>query len=245
MIFENGEWYDLVFLHTPVEQAVDYNYKLDEAADHATGNAPAPALMLAAFQAREFARRASPTARANRDGAIKRLKLDPQKMTPDEIALQLSQDPEFNLGQILNGMSFVFVEFLGYVLFKSFGKDLTAKGPALIRNGSFAAISSGPDYDVVADRVNKQQFAEDDILAVTWWIFRHVLEEMIGGAWLASYRTARNKTRFNHSSETRSRIHKGALELHRYTEKRELIRTWATGIRPPDGLFGFVRRVVG
>jgi len=245
LIFEKSQWYDLVFLHTPVEHAIDYNYKLDEATDRATGNAPAPALMLTAFQAREFARRASPTARANRDGAIKRLKLDPQKMTPDEIALQLSQDPEFNLGQILNGMSFVFVEFLGYVLFKSFGKDLAAKGPALIRNGSFAAISSELDYDSVADKVNKQRFAEDDILAVTWWVFRHVLEEMIGSAWLASYRTARNKTRFNHSSETRTRIHKGALELHRYTEKKELTRTWATGIRPPDGLFGFVRRVVG
>lgn len=245
LIFENNQWYDLVFLHTPVEHAIDYNYKLDEAADHSTGNAPPPALMLASFQAREFARRASPTARANRESAIKRLKLDPQKMSPDEIAVQLSQDAEFNLGQILNGMSFVFVEFLGYILFKSFEKDLTARGPAVIRNGSFAAITSELDYDVIGDKVNKQQFAEDDILAVTWWVFRHVLEEMIGGSWLASYRTARNKTRFNHSSETRSRLHRAALELHRYTEKRELTRTWATAMRPPDGLFGFIRRAVG
>jgi hypothetical protein len=244
MIFEREQWYDLVFLHTPIEHAADYNYRLDEASDHSENHAPIPALMLASFQAREFARRASPTARANRESAIKRLKIPP-KATPDEIAVELSTDPEFNLGQILNGMSFVFVEFLGYILFKSLGKDLMGKGPGLLRNGSFAAINQEPDYEAVCEKVLKQQFPEDDVLAVTWWVFQHVLEEMISGAWLVSYRTARNKTRFNHSAETRSRLHKGVLELHRYTEKKELTRTWATAIKPPDGLFGFVRRAIG
>jgi len=244
LIFERPNWYELVFLHTPCEHSADYNYKLEEAVDRSTSSAPNPALMLCSFQAREFARRASPTAKANRENAIKRLHIDPQKMAPDEIASQLSLDPEFNLGQILNGMSFVFVEFLGYILFKSFGKDLSTKGPNLIRNGSFGATTSEPDYDLICEKVSKQEFAEDDILAVSWWVFRHVLEEMVGGAWLASYRTARNKTRFNHSSETRGRLHKGVLELHRYTEKKELTRTWATAITSPDGLFGFVRRAV-
>jgi hypothetical protein len=244
LIFEKPNWYELVFLHTPFEHGAEYNYKLEEAVEHSESNAPNPALMLCSFEAREFARRASPTARANRENAIKRLRLDPQKMGPDEINLALSGDPEFNLGQILNGMSFVFVEFLGYILFESLGEDLPAKGPSLIRNGSFGAITMEPDYDLVCEKVSRQEFAEDDILAVTWWAFRHVLEEMTGGPWLASYRTARNKTRFNHSSETRARLHKGALELHRYTEKRELTRTWATAISPPEGLFGFVRRVV-
>jgi hypothetical protein len=244
-IFEKPAWYDLVFLHTPLEHAADYHYNLEDAQQHTQDSAPSPELMLVSYEAREFARRASPTARANRENAIERLKIDSGKISSDELMVQLAQDPEFILGQILNGMSFVFVEFLGYILFKSLGKNLKSAGPNLLRNGSLAAITQEPDYDAVAQSVLAQESAEDDVLAVCWWVFRHVLEEMVGAAWLASYRSARNKTRFNSSKDTRARLHKGVLELQSYTEKKELIRTWATGITPPTGLFGFIRKTLG
>lgn len=154
---------------------------------------------------------------------------------------QLVKDTEFVLGQVTNGMSFVFVEFLGLLLFNSFEKGLSSVGKMILKNGSMSILSQNLNYDEVCKSVADQKFKENDLLAVSWWVFRHVLEEMVGGSWIESYHLARNRTRFNHSRETRERLYKGLLELHRFTERTQLTRVWATGIKPPNGLFGFVR----
>jgi hypothetical protein len=243
-IFENDKWYDLIFLHAPTNHGHDFQYNLEEARQHCLNEAPSPELMLASYLAREAARKLAPTAKENRESAIKRLGI--RQTSKDQVDLRLAEDREYILGQTLAGMSFVFVEFLGFVLFKSVDqKQLLSAGQRLLDNGSFSILSHQLDYEKLRQYIIDQRFEENDVLAVTWWAFRHVLEEMVGGAaWLASYRSARNKTRFNHSIETRSRLHKGALELNQFTERTQLTRTWAIGIKPGRGLFGFVREAL-
>jgi AIPR protein len=243
-IFENAKWYDFIFQHVPKKHGFDFQYRLEDAMQDSLNQAPPPGLMLASFLAREFARRAAPTVKENREAAIKRLRIDVQRMRPEQVQDLLAQDNEFILGQVLNGTSFEFVEFIGFILFRSLEGDLTVVGPNLLRNGMFLALSEQLDFDLVKGNILSQKVDENDVLAVSWWTFRHVLEELIGGAWLSGYRAARNRIRFLHSNETRRRLEQGAIQLHDYMNKTQLTRTWAVGIRPGKGLFGFVREAL-
>jgi len=243
-IFENDDWYDFIFLHIPKRHGFDINHKLEEARQDCLNEAPPPALMLASYLAREFARRAAPTAKENREQAIKRLKIDPVSLPKEKVQETLNTDNEFLLGLVLNGMSFEFVELFGLVLYRVLGSELSITGPKILNNESFAVLNQQLDFDSVKSRVLEERFGEKDILAVLWWVFRHVLEEMLGGGWRSGYLSARNRSRFLHSVETRKRLEQGVLQLHQFTERAQLTRTWAIGLKPGTGLFGFVREAL-
>ncbi len=209
-IFENDKFYDFIFLHTPTKHGGEYHYSLEEAREHALNQAPSPHLMLIALLIREFARRVAPTAKENTESACARLGIDPAKLTREKLQVRLSDDPEYNLGQITNGMSFVFTEFAGYVLFRAFGGSLISAAPRILQNGSLGALTSQLNWDEVRQKVTSIAFEGTDILPVIWWAFSHVLDELIHSPWLESYRQARNRTRFNHASETRERLTQGS-----------------------------------
>jgi len=235
--------YDFIFNHTPISHGFEHQYKLDKALEHSRSDAPDPKLMLLAYLAREMARKLAPTAKENRENAVKRLNLHAKSLSKEQLDGKLSEDSEYLLGQILNGMSFVFTEFVGMVLFRALGDSLLPAAPALLNNGSFGVLLRQLDFDGVRQSILDQRFEKSDVLAVVWWTFRHLLEEMVGGAWLASYRTARNRTRFNHSVDTRNRLHKGVLQFHDFTMRTQFARPWAIGIEPNKGLLGLIGEV--
>lgn len=239
-IFGNQQWYEFVFLHSPNKHGYDLAFKMDDSRESALNHAPSPALMLVSLLAREFAREAAPTAKQNEDDAIKRLKLDVATMSREQIRQILGDDTPYVIGQILNGMSFVFSEYLGFLIYHAFGGQWMKVGGRMLANGSLRRLRDQADFDGVAQCVNSEQTAEGDVLAVAWWSFRHILEGMVSSPWFASYKVARNRSRFNHSVETRSKLFKEAVELHRFTEKAQLTRTWAIGVKPGHGLFGFL-----
>lgn len=240
-IFGNQEWYDFVFLRTPTKHGSEFEFRVSEAREEAVNQAPNPNLMLVSYLVREFARAAAPTARENQEAAYKRLNINPNKLSKEELSKILADDPQYVLGQILNGMSFVFTEYMGFILYQSHKNGWLNSGKRMIENGSLARLRTESDFDGVAKDVNDQKFSTDDVLAVAWWSFRHILEGLVGSPWLASYRLARNRTRFNHSAENRLKIFNEANQLHRYTERTELTRTWAIGIKPGTGLYGFFK----
>ncbi len=244
-IFGNDKWYDFIFLHTPRKHGTAYGYRLEEAREDSFNDAPDPRLMLIAFLAREFARRVAPTSKENLLSAARRLGIDLDKTPKEKLEARLSEDREFLLGQITNGMSYVFTEFVGLCLFSSLGVNLRTLAPNLLKNGSFARLHTQLAWDEVKTTINDQSFAENDILAKLWCAFTHIIGEQIASPWLESYRQARNRTRFNHSVETRERLHTALVMLNQYTERAQLARTWAIGIDPGQGagLFGFIRDV--
>jgi hypothetical protein len=239
-IFENENWYDFIFLHTPKRHGFDYSHSIEDARQDGYNQSPPPALMLAAYLAREFARKAAPTPKENREEAVRRLKLD-LSMPKEELQKTLNGDDTFLLGLILNGMSFEFAELFGFILYKVLGNDICILGPKIIGNGTFSLLKEQLDFDEVEKRIGEERFESNDILAVIWFVFRHLLDEMLGGAWRSGYLSARSRSRFLHSTETRKRLEQGVVQLHQFTEKTQLTRTWATGIKPGKGLFGFVR----
>jgi hypothetical protein len=242
-IFEKDAWYDFIFLHSPTKHGSDVGYDLEQATEASVNHAPIPSLMLCSYLTREFARKVVPTQKENRESAIQRLGIDPHS-PKEKIDAQLAADSEHLLGQIMSGMSFLFVEFLGLILFKSVDISSPSTGQRLMENCSFQELRTKMNFDEVRERVIAQEFDEHDVLAVSWSAFKHCMEELVAGAWLTQYLQSRSRNRFNYSSETRMKLQKALTALNQYTERKELTRPWATGIRPPDGLFGFVRRAL-
>jgi hypothetical protein len=243
-IFGNENWYDFVFLHTPNQHGVDFNYNFQEAREASTSSAPDPSLMLAAYLARDFARAVVPSQRITREASIKRLGIDP-KASKEEIELKLSTDTEYVLGQVLAGMSLLFVEFLGLILYRFVPNEVNRCGARVLSSRSFRELKVKQNFEEIASVVNSQDFDQGDLLGVSWWAFRHCLEELVGGSWLTEYRQARSRNRFIYSSETRNKLQKGLQQLHQYTQRTQLTRPWAIGIAPPEGLFGFFSKSLG
>ncbi|MEQ6390323.1 AIPR family protein [Bacillaceae bacterium S4-13-58] len=140
-IFENMKRYELVFLKRPSKHGLQYEYQFSKSLDESKNSIPTAQIMLIAYIARVFAREITPSSRENREKIMNKMGLDKVIMTKEEIDAELSKNNEYLYGLALNGMSFLFVEYLGYVLFRSFGKDLYKYGGELLNNGSFKHIN--------------------------------------------------------------------------------------------------------
>lgn len=243
-LFSESRYYDLIFLHRPVCHASDADYDLAQALESAANDEPPPQLMLVSYLAREFARAVVLSPAENRRRACERLGLD-EGLTPrEDVDSCLSKDGTYLVGQVMRQMSFVFVDTLGYMLLHCFGKDMYTKGGALLQNGILSTLNLEYDLAHAAEIVQGQEFDDNDVLAVAWCAFTDVVDDLLSGAWRDSYLAARNRTRFNHSVETRSRILRRLDEVDAVSKKKQLLRTWAVGISPKDGLYGFFRTAV-
>ena len=195
--------------------------------------------MLLSWLARALTRAVAPSAKANREMAIARLNLDTSSVTKEEIDVALAKDHEYTLGQVLRSSSLLFVEILGYVLYKSLGQP-HGEGALLFANGIAKQLKDTFDLETVAHTLEAEEFDPTDVLAVIWNAFYYVLDNLLLGTWGESYRAASVKTRFLLSVETRKRITSELDKLDSFLRKRELARVWATGIAPGQGLYGFV-----
>jgi len=244
-LFDADKFYDIIFLRRTTRHGSACDYHLDQMPPgELLPSAPPPKLMLASFLAHQFARQVPLTAAENRQASCDRLGLDPKSLSREELDSALFEDDEFLLAQVLNGMSYVFVDTLGYVLFKALGENVHDCGERLLETESFRCVWTDFQWDEIKVRARNEEADSNDLLPVVWSVFRHVISELIGGAWKDSYLTARNRTRFNHSRDTRTRIVNSVEELHRYLLKNEFTRSWAVGMKPGKGLFGYVEELL-
>jgi hypothetical protein len=243
-IFDEDAWYELIFLHRTTKHAADYNFEASVAREQWVDQAPAPMLMLISFFARQFAKTVALSARENRQVACERLGLDPAQVSKEQLELRLAEDGDYLLEQVLSAMSFVFVEFFGYMLYKAVGHKIHNMGWRLTRNGSLRYLFETNDFDTVARKTREGHYEQDDLVAIAWWVFRHTIEQLMGGAWKQSYQTARNRTRFNHSIDTRRRIYKQLDQLNDFMERSQLTQVWAAGIPPQTRLYQFISDVL-
>ncbi len=201
--------------------------------------APDVNLMLLSWFAREIARTAAPPAKKNRDAAIQRLDLDQSKLTREEIEVALARDYEYTFGQVLRGASLLFVELLGYVLYRSLGNPHT-HGATTLSGGIAYRLKEEFNLESVVSMLETDDFEPDDAIAVIWKAFLYIVENLVYGPWGDSYRAAPVKFRFLLSQETRRRFTAEFDRIDEFLQKREVPRAWAAGISERQGLYGFV-----
>lgn len=243
-IFDEDAWYELVFLHRTPRHAAEYNYEVSVARAEWEDQAPSPAMMLPSYFARQYAKTVALSSRENRQLACERLALDPTVVSREELDLGLAEDDVYLLEQVLSAMSFVFVEFFGYMLYRALGERIHDAGSRLLGNGSLKQLYETGDFDTVAQKMRLEEFEQDDLVAIAWSVFRHCIEQLMGGAWKQSYQTARNRTRFNHSTDTRMRIYRELDQLNDFMQRTQLTRVWAAGIPPQTSLYRHIHDIV-
>lgn len=243
-LFESEDRYEYAFLRCPKQHAssLDYNFSLCK--ESSFSMAPSEEILLAIFLMRRFAKEMTLYPKENYEDAIKRLNIKVNGKSKDEIITNfLSKDPEYQLNSALSGMSFIFVEYFGYILYSVFGENVREIGNKLLRNGTFHYLKQKYSFDM-KDKVISEEFEADDLLCVVWCSFKYIINEMLESAWAESFRTAPNRSRFIAQKETRQRIIKQFDEFNKYTSKRAYAKLWASEIKPPDGFYGYVRNVL-
>ena len=191
-----------------------------------------------------FADAAVPTAAQNRQSACTRLGIDQARMTKAELDVRLSRDNQFLLNQVLAGMSVLFTEFVGFVLYRALGENIHHYGQRLLNNYSFATLEKQYAPEVVEEQINLGSFSERDLLVVLWLLFVETIEDMINSGWGESYRAAPVKVRFIFSRETRDRLYRETQNTNDFMKKRSLKKPWAVGVSDGQGLFEFVRSCI-
>ncbi|MFJ5715566.1 AIPR family protein [Neobacillus sp. NPDC093127] len=240
-IFDREDWYNLVFMHRPQQHGYDFKYQLQTFEQNAINVAPTPELLLVSYLVRNFARNVTPSARENFNSACTRNGIDPSKKSREEVIAELSKDSEYLLGLALSGMSFNFVEYFGYALFRSLGKNIYQSGQSLMKNGVMKDLYLKQSYKEVKKIVEEETFDSNDVLCVMWYSFRQVINEMLSSFWAESFRSTSNRSRFITHKETRSKIIQGLEDLHKYTLRTQYTKIWAAGIETQKGIFGFVQ----
>ncbi|GAB6180334.1 hypothetical protein JCM14036_16530 [Desulfotomaculum defluvii] len=243
-LFENNDYYEICFLQRTLKHGAECDYKFDKTKEFSNSEAPSESLLLISFLARQFARSVTPAQRELKERTCKRLDLYSTKMSSEEITSELLKDNDYLLGLALSGMSFLFVEILGYMLYQALRADLHIIGHRFLKNGSFAYLKETFDLKEIRRRVEDEDFNSDDILCVSWFIFTHIVNEMLSGAWKDSYLSSTNRSRFLYQKDTRQRIIKGLEDLHKYAMKNGLMKTWGGNIVAGQGIYGYIRNSI-
>lgn len=244
-LFDRDAYYEFIFLSRPTKLAYDSNYQFAKIKETTINQAPDPSLMLLAYLIRQFAKSVTLSAKENYNQAILRQKIDTSQKTREEVVSILSKnDGEYRLGVALTGMSFTFVEFVGYVLYKSLGEDLFKSGRKILNNGSLKILFEEADSEKYKNKIIVEDFDKNDVIAILWHAFRHVINELLNGTWGDSYRSSSNKSRFIAEENTRRIIADKIDRTNHFTTKSQLTELWAAGIKDGEGLYGLIKRIL-
>jgi hypothetical protein len=241
---KDKSYYKMIFLSRPRRHGFD-NYKsIEDALNDAENDTPDPQIMLAAHLARLFVNEVVPSTSANKKEALLRQGIKENTISPVEEASILSKDHEYTLNQALGTMSLVFVEFVGYTLFKIYGPNAHRYGSTLLKNYSWKVLACDLDFDSVVNKAIgiDKNLAQDDVLIIMWLFFREAVQNLMGGAWQTPYRNTRYKPRFvlNNRNQLYQEIH----TIDEAVQRRVPIRIWAYGIQEGEGFFGYIERII-
>jgi hypothetical protein len=236
----DDRFYDLIFKKRTSLHGFDCGFEIKRAIDNAENQSPDASLMLVSHLSYEFANMMTPSPQENRREACERLGLDP-RMPKLELDIELSKDEQYVLNQALNAMSYLFTEFVGFMLFRTFGSGIHYQGNKILANHSFASMAYEISTQVTVEDIEKGLFKSDDVLVLLWLVFVDTIAGLFQVKWGESYRSAPVKTRFIMREETRSQLYKEIQEMDTYMKRRTPMKKWSVGIQEKQGLFEFIK----
>lgn len=238
-IFSEESLYSLIFLRRTVKHGFDYDFRLTrDSAVYAEANekSPAPGSMLIAHLVREVADHLAPSRKENRERAIKLLDLS--RRSRDEQDRELDADPGYQKGKMLRGMLTLFVEFVGFAMFRSLGEQTHERISNLRLTPSMKPIFENVDFEPLVNRYATRNFEKADLITVLFAAFEHCVGALYENpSWLRGYNDAPVKNKFIYSVHTRRQLLEELLELDKRFGRTEWVRDWADGFNEKKGVF--------
>ena len=153
--------------------------------------------MLAASLCRDAADYLAYGRKDNRENAIARLGLGNKSRDEQDRALDV--DPEYQKQKILRGMLTLFVEFVGFIMFKSLEERFHENVGKLLTVGSLSEVAKKLDFEPMVTRHRKRTFKKDDLLVVLYSTFEHCVGQLYESNWLRGYNDAPVKNKYIYS----------------------------------------------
>lgn len=245
-IFAEDHLYSLIFLRRTTKHGFDYDFKLTKESlvfAEAREKSPDPVIMLMANLLREVADRLAPSRKENRDRAIKALGL--AERSRDEQDRELDTDHGYQKGKMLRGMLTLFVEFVGFALYRALGDRIHERAPNLKKTPSMKAIFDNLDFDPLVNRYLARKFEKDDLIPVLYAAFEHCVGSLYdNNSWLRGYNDAPVKNKYIYSTGTRRQLLEELLELDKRFGRTEWVRDWADGFNEKRGVFRQISAVL-
>jgi hypothetical protein len=239
-------YYELIFQSRINKHGYQQYQSLDEALkDSIRNTTPDPHTMLVAHLAHRFVDDVVPSSLVNKREALERHGIHNREdiSSADEEKI-LSEDHEYTLNQALGTMSYVFVEFVGFTLFKIYGSDVHRCGESILGNHSWHALFTQLDSSAGVQRATglDKNLPDDDLLIILWLFFREAVQTLVDGAWQIPYRNTRYKPRF--VLNNRNQLYQELLTMDQSVQRRVPLRIWAYGIQEGEGFFGYIQRIM-
>lgn len=200
--------------------------------------------MLMSYIARAFAKEASPDQKLLRENAIKKLNLEGK--SKDEISIKIIDDTEYVKGYILRGTPFIFVELIGYILYKAFGADCNvASIKNLINNQSTQKLVAQLDYNYVKNVIIQGNYEYNDLIVIFWKLYEDIIQSLVEDpSWHANWKAQANLSQFHYSEANRKKIMQKIDNLDDYVRKYDPKVTWSKGFYDKKGVYNFVKSIL-
>jgi hypothetical protein len=245
-IFAEDNLYSLIFLRRNIKHGFDYDFRLTRESavyTEAQEKSPDPASMILASLIRDVADHLAPSRKENRERAIRNLDLG--RRSRDEQDRELDTDPGYQKGKMLRGMLTLFVEFVGFVLFRSLGDRVHERASNLRKTPSMKAIFESLDFDGLVKRYAERDFDKTDVILVLFAAFEHCVGSLYDNpSWLRGYNDAPVKNKYIYSSGTRRQLLEELLELDKRFARTEWVRDWADAFNEKKGIFRQISSVL-
>jgi hypothetical protein len=245
MLFAEDHLYSLVFLRRTPKHGYDYDFKLTRDSpvfSESLEKSPDPSAMLLAHLCREVADRLAPSRKENRERAIKNLGLS--NKSRDEQDRELDADANYQRGKMLRGMLTLFVEFVGFALYRALGDQVHERSRNLLRSAGVKPIFEQLDVDSLRNRYLTRNFPKDDLLVVLFSAFEHCVGALYESNWLRGYNDAAVKNKYIYAVRTRRQLLEELIELDKRFARTEWVRDWADGFNEKKGVFRFISSVL-
>jgi len=128
---------------------------------------------------------------------------------------------------MLRGMLTLFVEFVGFSLFRALGDKVHDRMKNALSSPSVKPIFHDLNFEPIGTRYLSRNFQKDDLMLVLFSAFEHCVGALYESNWLRGYNDAPVKNKFIYSVRTRRQLLEELIELDKRFGRAEWVRDWA------------------
>lgn len=218
--------YHYVFQRRPLHHGSDRSFSLSVAFADARSDRPNASLLLVSYLCLEFAKQYTRT--------ITRRRMIEIKERAGKSQESLTENHEYVKSQALQGMRHVFVEAVGFALFRALGENIHDFGGAILRNGTFANLAEDYDIDAAIQVTVDESFSPFDLLPRLWLAFEDTVGGLVQDRWGTGFVEATVKSRYVYEPKHHLAIFEDLDQQDKLVKRGSRRRVWQDGI--PDGL---------
>ncbi len=246
-IFDDEDIYNIVFKCRLAKHGYDYGLTFAKNKTtifhEASNDDPPPALMLISYLSRDAAKEFSTNQKTLRSKAISRLGLVGKPV--EEINAAITSDTDYIRDYVIRGTIFLFVELVGFVLYRSLGRSIYQKANVFLTSRSMKQAFEDYDYANARSAIDGNTYEDDDLLVVLWLMYCDIIEAIVlDPSWLTQWRTTSNRSGFHYSEQTRRKILDWVLDYEKVANRRGLTKAWSGGIDDRKSIFDYVKGVL-